>query len=223
MSEKKDADELAEAIIRIDGLRVPTHQHTIADLMNPQFRISPESISAISSPQANDKNGSKRAGTKSSTPDVDVKNVMANSRQMRDSTLGTRPAKVSVSVVEALAPSLRTLGDNQKTILTDVRTGFDQTYTNQQKIYDTLGEGFNKTYENQQQIRSKLKAQEQMLAKVAAGVAGLTAVTYTIQQEINTLVILFGAAFLVLVAVLGFLVWKQMQMEKRMAYLLMRR
>lgn len=115
------------------------------------------------------------------------------------------PASVSSSVVASLAPSLKTLGENQRVILTDVRTGFSQ------------------TYENQQQIYNKLKAQEQMLAKVAAGVAGLTAVTYAIQQEINTLVVLFGAAFLVLVAVLGFLVWKQMQMEKRMAYLLTRR
>jgi len=114
------------------------------------------------------------------------------------------PASVSSSVVTSLAPSLKTLGENQQVILTDVRTGFGQ------------------TYENQQQIYNKLKAQEQMLAKVAAGVAGLTAATYAIQQEINTLVILFGAAFLVIVAALGFLIWKQMQMEKRMMYLLMR-
>jgi len=209
MSEKKNADDLAEAIVRVDagvlGPNLPAH--TIEDLTDPRYRVTPADLTAPPSSDA----GAKKGG------------VGTYSQQGQDSTKDTAPARVSVSVVDALVPSLKTLGENQRVILTDVRTGFSQTYENQQKIYSRLGEGFGQTYENQQQIYNKLKAQEQMLAKVAAGVAGLTAVTYAIQQEINTLVVLFGAAFLVLVAVLGFLVWKQMQMEKRMAYLLTRR
>jgi len=53
--------------------------------------------------------------------------------------------------------------------------------------------------------------------------AGLTATTYAIQQEINTLVILFGVAFLVLAGALGYIIWKQNQFERRLMLLLARR
>ena len=104
------------------------------------------------------------------------------------------------TVVKALAPSLQTLGDNQGVILDDMHTGFAQTFQNQQKMY------------------TNLKEQEQMLAKVTAGVAGLTTLAYAIQQEINTLVIVFGVAFLVLAGALGYLIWKQNRIERELLY-----
>jgi len=247
MSEKKDTDELTKAIIRIDAGPLtpftPSAEYnfvtgyssaeegghvvifsnpknpfdTVKVVVDPMNDPIAETISSGGTVKLKkegdtflvDLEGPDRSRSSSGTTprksEGSRRTDGGGSRSGGGGSISFSPASISTSVVESLAPSLKTLGENQQVILTDVRTGFSQ------------------TYENQQQIYNKLKAQEQMLAKVAAGVAGLTAVTYAIQQEINTLVILFGAAFLVIVAALGFLIWKQMQMEKRMMYLLMRR
>ena len=246
MSEKKDADDLAKAIIKIDAgpltpftpsaeYRFETGYSSIEEgghvvvFSNPKNPL--DTVKVVVDPMNDpiaetvssggtvklkkegdtfvvDLEGPKKSRSSSGTTTPRKEGSRTDrggSRSGGGGSMSFSPASVSSSVVTSLAPSLKTLGENQNVILTDVRTGFSQTYENQQEIYN------------------KLKAQEQMLAKVAAGVAGLTAVTYAIQQEINTLVVLFGAAFLVIIAALGFLIWKQMQMEKRMMYLLMRR